>query len=135
MEVSVKKLLIAGGREFKGSISDFVIVKNLVRKYNIKIIVSGGAKGADKFGELCAKLLNLEVKLFPALWDDLNALPCAIAIRSDGSKYNRLAGMNRNIEMAAYADYVCLFPGGSGTSHMRREAILSEAEIVYDASL
>lgn len=129
----MKKLIIAGGRYYEGTLSDFKIVKSLIKKYNINLIVSGGAPGADTFGEKCARILGLKVKRFLAAWDDLDALPFVAAYHSDGSEYNLIAGFNRNVEMAKFADYVCLFPGGNGTSHMRRTAEYYHTEIIYDA--
>jgi len=131
--VKNNSLVVAGGRDFDGSLSDFKLVRKMVRKYNIKIIVSGEASGADEFGEFCADILDLKVKPFPALWDDLTAVPCVVKTRWNGSEYNCLAGHNRNREMAAYTDYVFLFPGGSGTANMRKEAKLHKKKIIYDA--
>lgn len=66
-------------------------------------IISGNAKGADTLGEKFAENYNINLKLFPAKWDDLTAKPCVIRNRYDGSQYNVLAGLNRNSEMAQYA--------------------------------
>ncbi len=127
----MKKLVITGGRNFDGTLSDFKLVQKMVRKYNIKIIVSGKASGADKFGEFSAGVLDLKVKYFPAAWDDLTVDPCIVKTRWDGSKYNVLAGHNRNKKMA---DYVGLFPGGGGgTANMRKEAKLAHKKIVFDS--
>jgi len=125
-------MIVAGGRNFKGSFADFKLVRKAVRKYGIKIIVSGKASGADTFGEFCADILGLKVKHFPAAWDDLTVDPCIVKIRWDGSKYNVLAGHNRNKKMAEYTDYVFLFPGGGGTANMRKEAKLVGKKIVFD---
>lgn len=129
----MKKLVVAGGRNFKGTFDDFKMVRKIVRKYHIKIIVSGECEGGDKFGEFCAEVLSLKVKKFPALWDDLTADPCVVKTRWDGSKYNVLAGHNRNKAMAGYTDYVGLFPGSSGTVSMRKEAKLAHKKIVFDS--
>jgi len=131
-EFSVNKMIVAGGRDFKGTFADFKKVRKAVRKYNIKIIVSGEADGADKFGEYCADILGLKVKYFSAAWDDLTADPCVVKTRWDGSKYNVLAGFNRNKEMAGYVEYAFLFPGGSGTADMRKQAKEAGIKIVFD---
>lgn len=50
-------------------------------------IVSGGARGADKLGELFAKEYDIKVKQFIPDWDT----------------YGKSAGYRRNAEMALYA--------------------------------
>lgn len=128
----MKKLVVAGGRNFKGTFDDFKMVRDIIRIYHIKVIVSGECEGGDKFGERCADILGLKVKGFPALWNDLTVDPCVVKTRWDGSKYNVLAGHNRNKVMAEYTDYVGLFPGGNGTANMRKEANLAGKKIVFD---
>lgn len=100
------KLIIAGGR-------DFVYQPIHVRKLNslreliaIVEVVSGCAKGADKFGELWANGHGIPVKRFKADWD----------------KYGKAAGAIRNEEMAKYASDVVLFPGNRGTNNMYEQA-------------
>jgi len=67
-------------------------------------IVSGCAAGVDTLALAYAEKHNLPVKLFPARWDELGLD----------------AGLRRNIEMAAYADFgVAVWDGQSpGTAHM-----------------
>lgn len=114
------RIIIAGTR----TLNDYKKVEKAIHKIlaqltkegiltgNIKedikniIIVSGGAKGADSLGERFADKYNTNKKLFPAKWDDLEAKPCMIRCRQDGSKYNVLAGVNRNSEMANYVSEV-----------------------------
>ena len=66
-------------------------------------VVSGGAAGADKFGEIFAEVANVPVKLF---------LP-------DWKKHGKSAGFKRNKEMVEYADAViCFWDSHSrGTQH------------------
>jgi len=101
------KLIVAGGRDFVPSAIDKEILKDLVKQYGITEIVSGGAKGADSFGEEYAIENKLKVTKFPANWN----------------KYGRGAGPIRNKEMADYADAVLLYPGGRGTSSMKALAL------------
>ena len=110
------KMIIAGGRDFIGQQKDFNNIVSTVYKYNITLIVSGGAKGADLFGEYCAEKINIPIKRFLADWGTL------------GLK----AGPIRNKQMAEYTDYVSLFKGGRGTDSMRREAIKAGKIIIYD---
>lgn len=67
-------------------------------------IVSGGARGADKLGELYAHTNLHSLKVFPADWE----------------KFGKSAGYIRNEEMAKYADCLVAFWDGKsrGTKHM-----------------
>lgn len=98
------KVIIAGSRNF----NDYAITKKYCDHYlqnskNIEI-VSGGAKGADKCGEMYAFEKGLKLKLFPADWE----------------KHGKSAGPIRNQEMAEYADALIAFWDGEsrGTKHM-----------------
>tara|TARA_Y100000592_G_C5284360_1_gene227777 strand:- start:66 stop:425 length:360 start_codon:yes stop_codon:yes gene_type:complete len=100
------KVIIAGGRDFKATPHHVKTVNTLIKKLNTwdVEIVSGGARGADKFGEDFAKTFNLPLRVFPADWD----------------RYGKSAGYRRNAEMAEYATHLIAFWDGSsrGTKHM-----------------
>ena len=100
-------------------------------------VISGTARGADYYGELCADRAGIPVTHFPAKWDDLDAPGALIKEHSDGTLYNANAGHDRNEEMAVYAagEYILLFMGGPGTASMRDAAIRHGIEIVYDEFL
>lgn len=100
------KLIIAGGRDFnldgyKGAFAHYLKINN---QGIITEIVSGGARGADKLGEVIAKDEGLPVKLFEADWD----------------AHGKSAGYIRNSEMADYGDILLAFWDGKskGTKHM-----------------
>ncbi len=107
------RVIVAGSRTF----NDFALLEKkldalLVNLTNVEI-VSGGARGADKLGEMYAKKHNLPYKIFRADWDD------------DGPQ----AGFIRNDTMASYAakhgqGYCVVFWDGQsrGTAHMRKVA-------------
>jgi len=126
------KLVIAGGRDYVGTLEDLKMIKEAIIKYNITEIVSGTQKGGDRFGEDCASLLDIPVQPFPADWDDITVPGAIIRHREDGSWYNANAGPDRNRKMAEYTDYVFLLPGGKGTASMRREARVAGKKIIYD---
>lgn len=114
------KLIIAGGRDYQFDEEDEFILNAILGSGNRRIteVVSGGAKGADRGGELWAKHWNIPIKRFPADWD----------------KHGKKAGPIRNEEMAKYADAVILFPGGRGTANMLVNAIKHDLKI-YDLRL
>lgn len=71
---------------------------------NVTEIVSGGARGVDKFGEEIGVQYGIPVKVFPAHWD----------------AYGKKAGFLRNAAMAEYADaLIAIWDGKSrGTKMM-----------------
>lgn len=96
------RCIIAGSR----NITSLSMVIEAVdkSKFNIVKVISGGARGVDKLGELYAKTNNIDIELFPANWD----------------KYGKSAGYIRNEEMAKNADaLIAIWDGISkGTKHM-----------------
>lgn len=118
------KVIIAGSRD----ITNYNLLKEVIKESGFKIteVVSGCAKGVDKLGEDYADHCMIPVKKFPAKWADLSE-PCIVAENQYG-KYNKLAGINRNKEMAEYADaLICLHDGSKGS--------LSMVEIAKEAGL
>ena len=97
------KVIVAGSRNF----NNYKLLKEkldkIKEKYTIEI-VSGGANGADKFGEQYSKENNLKVHLFPADWN----------------KFGKSAGYLRNRDMAKFGDILIAFWDGKskGTQHM-----------------
>lgn len=100
------KLIIAGGRDYQPTVSDEDTVREVVAAWKVTEIVSGGASGADSFGERMAEQLGLPCRRFPADW----------------ATQGRSAGPRRNRRMVEYADAALIFPGGRGTASMAREA-------------
>lgn len=100
------RLIIAGGRDLELNRDHLAWLRKVLRDCDPSEIVSGGARGADRAGEVLAKSLGLPVRVFPADWD----------------AYGKRAGHLRNEQMAKYADAVALLPGGRGTDNMRENA-------------
>lgn len=116
------KVIIAGGRDF----DNYELLKQFcdekLKDYDDIEIVSGTAKGADKLGELYAKEKGYPIKPFPAKWKEVEGyFPISIGENQYG-KYNKLAGFNRNNDMADEADILVALPGGNGTAHMIKTA-------------
>lgn len=118
------KVIIAGSRNISGQ----RIICEAIQAFGFEIteVVSGGARGVDESGEIWAKNNNIPIKLFPALWDWLEAPNCKVVERPDGSKYNLFAGFNRNQEMADYAEALIAIKNPhhktNGTNHMIERA-------------
>ena len=101
------KVIIAGSRGFsnykllKETCDEFL--KEKAKDKNI-VIISGGAKGADKAGEKYARDCGYDLEVYPANWN----------------KYGKSAGFRRNEQMAEAADAVIAFWNGEshGTKHM-----------------
>ncbi len=113
------KMIIAGGRDFIGSHKDLLEIAEVCDKYEVTEIISGGARGADQFGETFANLTALDLKIVPAEWD----------------LYGKSAGYKRNVIMAELADIVFLFPGGKGTDHMKNIAIKKGLIVIERSNL
>ena len=96
------KTIIAGSRNFYG----YAVLEEMINviTWEITEVVSGGAKGVDKMGELWADDHNVPLIRFPAEWD----------------KYGKAAGYIRNKQMAEYADALIAIQlqGSKGTANM-----------------
>jgi hypothetical protein len=122
------KVIIAGSRD----ITDFAIIEEAIEESGFEIteVVSGGAKGADQLGEEWAALSNVPVKRFPANWDDIDVEGAVVKTNSWGKEYNAKAGLNRNIDMAEYADaLIAIDLNTTGTNHMINEAKKRELQV------
>lgn len=100
------KIIIAGGRDFKGTPLFIRRVDKLINRIEDQdiTIISGKARGADKFGEDYAEARGYPVEYYPADWD----------------QYGKSAGYIRNKEMAKNATHLIAFWDGKskGTKHM-----------------
>lgn len=122
--MKTNRIIIAGSRTAPEEDKDISLkvtaIINQLGFENVEI-VSGGAKGADKFAENYAKEMLLPFKLFKAEWD----------------KYGKSAGMIRNKQMAEYATHLILIWDGKskGSANMKKEAEkqgLKIREIIYE---
>ena len=113
-------ILIAGSRDF----DDYDLLEVTITQWakdNPQInqdevtIISGGARGADKLGELFASEYGLKVQQYLADWDH----------------YGKSAGYKRNVQMAEVTDHAFIFWDGisKGTYHMIQ--LLDKLEITH----
>ena len=107
------KVAVIGSRNFD---DNKVLTKTLDSIDNFDIIVSGGAKGADKLGEQYAKERNIPIQIF---------LP-------DWKKYGKSAGVRRNKKIIDYCDIVVAFWDGKskGTLHSLKLASKLKKKII-----
>lgn len=111
------KTIIAGSR----NVTDFSILSAAILKakregLHVTEIVSGTARGVDQLGEQYARQMQLPLHRFPADW----------------KKYDKRAGVIRNIEMAENAQaLIAIWDGKSkGTKHMINIATSKGLKIV-----
>ena len=115
------KLIVAGSREFNDASLLVAYLDFLLQNYSKEdvVILDGGAKGADQMGGNYGSSRGIDVWKFNADWEDLEAIPCKIKTRSNGTQYNLLAGINRNKDMGNNASHLVAFNlGTSGTADM-----------------
>ena len=100
----MKKVIVAGGRDFNNYVMLRDTLRTLWREIGQFEIVSGMARGADMLAYNLGKTANLTVHEFPAKWD----------------QYGKSAGYKRNTQMAEFSDVLVAFWDGKskGTKHM-----------------
>lgn len=97
------KLLVCGSRDFDNYAEFERLLAEHLASFPAKLIISGGARGADRFAEWYCRDHKIENKIMPADWKGRG----------------RSAGFIRNLEMLAEADMVVAFWDGKsrGTEH------------------
>ncbi len=109
-------VLVCGGRDY----SDFQMVINTLahirRNRGIRVLMHGGAPGADALADKWGKLANVAIEVYKADW----------------KKYGRAAGPMRNERMlkTGKPDLVVAFPGGRGTADMVARARAAGVEVM-----
>lgn len=91
------KVIIVGSRTF----NNYDLLAQTLQEVNLDIdeIVCGGARGADSLGAEWARKNRVTIRYFYPDWE----------------KYGEAAGIIRNHEMGAYADYLIAFWDGKST--------------------
>lgn len=99
------RLAIVGSRTFNDYATLNMILNKFKSEYSLKYIqiISGGARGADAFGERYANINNIPTKIF----------------RADWNKYGKKAGIIRNVAIIKNCDICIAFWDGEshGTAH------------------
>lgn len=110
-------LLVTGGRDYNNRYYLFKRLDELHKEYVIKLLVHGGATGADSLADEWAKERGVKVRAKKAQW----------------RKYGKGAGHIRNREMhdKNRPDAVAAFPGNNGTANMVEIAEKAGTKVVY----
>ena len=110
------RVLVAGGRLLIPTESAVLRVAERLREIEATSVISGGAEGGDRIGELAAKKIGIPVELFPADW----------------SKHGNAAGPIRNECMVSSAPaHAILLPGSGGTADVRHRLLKSGVPITF----
>lgn len=118
------KVIIAGSRTIKDPKILQEVINYFIEQYGkITKVVCGCAEGVDKLGLEWAQQNNVSIVKFPADWKSIGRKDAIIKTNKYG-KYNARAGLDRNIQMADYADaLIAIWDGKStGTQHMIQTA-------------
>lgn len=86
------KVAVIGSRSF----DDYDLLEKTLMRYDIKMIVSGGARGADELAEKYAEQMGIPIKVHYADWD----------------KHGKSAGFIRNRLIIDDCDFVVAFWDG-----------------------
>lgn len=109
--------IVTGGREYTLTQDDLRWLGQMRQRYGFRIVLHGGARGADAGAAAWARSLGLCDAECPAEW----------------KKLGKPAGHERNARMAWACENmnaVCLaFPGGTGTASMVSHAKAHEVEV------
>lgn len=104
------KLLVCGGRYYSDEEKVRATLAKLFDGHEERILIHGGAPGADTLAGSVARAMGATVRVYPADW----------------KKHGRSAGPMRNQRMLDAEreglDWVVAFPGGTGTRDMVRRA-------------
>lgn len=110
------RVLVCGGRDFNKYVVIYDALDNLYFQHKINTIITGGAKGADYWGEAWAITNHVPLVVFKANWE----------------KYGKSAGHIRNTQMIneGKPNLVLAFPGGKGTANMIKQAHANKIEVL-----
>ena len=97
------RIAVIGSRGFTCYPAAEKILLRLLNHFERPVLVSGGARGADKMAEIYAEKHNIPIHIFPAEW----------------GKYGKSAGYKRNHTIWENADMGIAFWDGmsKGTAH------------------
>lgn len=109
-------MLVCGGRSYENRPKVFGVLDAIHSKTPISVIVSGGARGADRLAEEWAAQRLVECRIYKPNW----------------RKFGKAAGPMRNMAMLSkeQPDLVVAFPGGPGTANMVGISMDADVEVL-----
>ena len=117
------KLIIAGGRDINIT-GGFIAELIALHKLHPTEIVSGGARGIDRCGEIFVDQWNQMHKTPSAIPSNYRTEEISLKVfEADWEQYGKSAGPIRNGEMAEYADALLLIWDGEsrGSANMKEQ--------------
>lgn len=114
--MSKPRVLICGGRYFGSTEAEMMAFIDALNYVRPKLIVNGGASGADELSTVYARFKGIPYRVYTAEWD----------------KYGKSAGPRRNALMLEKEsiDLVLAFPGGRGTADMVKKAKEANIKVI-----
>jgi hypothetical protein len=111
------KLLVTGGREYADEATVERCLSAIHEVRPIRVLIHGGARGADRLCAAWAKEWGMEERRFLPQW----------------GKYKRDAGVMRNKQMLIEGapDLVMAFPGKTGTKDMVARVLRAGKPILF----
>lgn len=111
MAVTDLVLLVCGGRDYADREHVFYILDH----YKPRLVIQGGARGADDLAHAWCMERGVHCAEVRALWD----------------AFGKSAGSRRNVAMMLLKPTaVVAFPGGVGTNHMVQTAVAAGIQVV-----
>lgn len=123
------RTIIAGSRSIKDY--DLVVSHIIASKFDISLVLCGGASGVDRLGDRYARVSRIPRKYYFTKWRDISTKNAIIKKDKFGNYYNARAGFDRNQLMADNADALIAISlnHSSGTEDMIRRAIRNNLKI------
>lgn len=108
----MKKTAVIGSQTY----TNYKELEQVLDALDVKLIVSGGARGADRLAELYASARSLPIEVHEAKWD----------------LYGKGAGFRRNIQIIDSCDEVVAFWNGRspGTRHSITYAMSKHKKLI-----
>lgn len=117
-------VVVTGGRDFAGRAFVYRSLDRVHAERRIRLLVQGGAPGADKLAKDWAESRGVPCETEPAKWDDVDRPGAVVRKRRDGTLYDAAAGSIRNgVMLDRWKPHgVVAFPGGTGTADCCKQA-------------
>lgn len=115
-------VVVTGGRDLTDAVRIAEVLTALHIRYGFHLLVHGNAPGLDKLADAWAIRNGIPTRAYHADWGDITAVGAVVRFRRDGSKYNSMAGPDRNQRMIdqSHPDVGVAFPGDIGTADCTR---------------